>query len=245
MTFSDDLQGEMQGSWLDDDTADRLLAGLIAPDEAAPDYAQVSWIVRAATAAPSARELAKESQHVAAAARAVDLAPIAPRPTWRSATRSRFSRTRIVAAMVAATLAGTTGLAMASVLPTPAQDAISGVLAKVGISVPSSDDHPASTGEEISRIATTTDSTGVDKGAEISGIASGGMSHAGQNGAAHNAQHGAGQSGTGQDASADHEHSGGSSVGAGHSGDRSAGGSEDAPDPPAPSTSSHGSDARP
>lgn len=245
MTFSDDLQGEMQGSWLDDDTADRLLAGLIAPDEAAPDYAQVSWIVRAATAAPSARELAKEGEHVAAAARAVDPAPIAPRPTWRSATRSRFSRTRIVAAMVAATLAGTTGLAMASVLPAPAQDAISGVLAKVGISVPSSDDHPASTGEEISRIATTTDSTGVDKGAEISGIASGGMSHAGQNEAAQNAQHGAGQSGTGQDAAADHEHSGGSSVGAEHSGDRSAGGSGDAPDPPAPSTSSHGSDPRP
>ncbi|MEO8293177.1 MAG: hypothetical protein ABI635_08560, partial [Actinomycetota bacterium] len=182
MTLSDDMQGEMRGPWLGDDTADRLLAGLIAPDDAPAGFAQVARIVAALTAPPSTQELAHEAEHVAAAL-AVERAPIALHPALRrSSMRSSLSRAKLVASLVAATLAGTTGLAMASALPTPAQDAISGMLAKVGVSVPSSLDHPASTGEEISRIATTTDSTGVDKGAEISGIASGGMSQAGQHG---------------------------------------------------------------
>jgi hypothetical protein len=42
------------------------------------------------------------------------------------------------------------------------QDAFSKVLETVGITVPASGDHPASSGEEISEIATTTDATGVD-----------------------------------------------------------------------------------
>src|SRR6266498_5330854 len=58
----------------------------------------------------------------------------------------------------------------------------SSVLSSVGISVPAADEHPASTGTDISGIATTTDATGVDKGAEISSLASGGMSQAGVNG---------------------------------------------------------------
>jgi hypothetical protein len=56
------------------------------------------------------------------------------------------------------------------------------VLHKVGISVPGNEDHPASTGQEISNIATTTSSIGVAKGAEISTAASGGKSQAGQHG---------------------------------------------------------------
>ena len=140
-----------------------------------------------------------------------------------------MSRAKVVASLVAATVAGTTGLAIASALPAPAQEAISGVLAKVGVSVPSSDDHPASTGEEISRIATTTDSTGVDKGAEISGIASGGMSQVGQ--------HGGGQDGTGQDDPANRGDGQGSSAGDDHSGGHSSQGSGNASDhmtPPTP-----------
>jgi hypothetical protein len=239
MTLSDDLQGEMRDPWLDDDTADRLLAGLIAPDDAPPGYAQVARIVRAAVAAPSARELARQGEHVAAAGRAVSAARIAPRPMPRRASvGSRFQRTKIVATLVVGTLAGTTGLAMASVLPGPAQDAVSGVLAKVGISVPSSLGNPASTGEEISHVATTTESTGVDKGAEISGIASGGMSQAGQHGAG---QEGAPQNGKRQDDVKKPDSAGSapipdSSVGDEHSSGHSAEGSGNAPDPSAPPT---------
>ena len=86
--------------------------------------------------------------------------------------------------IVVGALLGSTGLAAAGVLPDVAQEAFSKVLDRVGITVPAGGDHPASSGEEISDIATTTDATGVDKGAEISSAASGGMSQAGQHGSA-------------------------------------------------------------
>jgi hypothetical protein len=105
----------------------------------------------------------------------------------------------LAAAIVAGALMILPGLAAANVLPDPAQHAVSSVLDKVGISVPAGNEehpsnpggHPASTGPEISRIATTTDATGVAKGAEISSIASGGQSQAGQHGKASDAPHGA------------------------------------------------------
>jgi hypothetical protein len=84
--------------------------------------------------------------------------------------------------IVTGALVGIPGLAAANALPDPAQHAVSRVLHKVGISVPGNEDHPASTGQEISNIATTTSSIGVAKGAEISTAASGGKSQAGQHG---------------------------------------------------------------
>jgi hypothetical protein len=235
MTLSDDLQGDMRDLWLDDDTADRLLAGLIAPDDAPPGHAQVARIVRAAKAAPSARELVRQDEHVAAAARRVSAARINRLPAPMG---SRFQRTKIVATLMVGTLAGTTGLAMASVLPAPAQDAVSGVLATIGISVPSSVDHPAGTGEEISHVATTTESTGVDKGAEVSGVASGGMSQAGEHGAGQDnaAQNSKRQDDEKKPDSAEQPPISGSSTGDEHSGGHSTEGSGNAPDPTDPPT---------
>jgi hypothetical protein len=83
---------------------------------------------------------------------------------------------------VTGALIGIPGLAAANALPDPAQHAVSRVLHEVGISVPGTEDHPASTGQEISNIATTTNSIGVAKGAEISTAASGGKSQASQQG---------------------------------------------------------------
>lgn len=95
--------------------------------------------------------------------------------------RSR-TRLKVGGLVVVGTVLGSTGLAAAGVLPDAAQDAVSKVFETVGITVPASGDHPASSGEEISEIATTTDATSRDKGAQISSTASGGMSHAGQHG---------------------------------------------------------------
>jgi len=96
-----------------------------------------------------------------------------------SPTRHR----RVLAGLIVmGALAGIPGFAAANALPDPAQHAVSRVLHKVGISVPGNEDHPASTGQEISNIATTTSSIGVAKGAEISTAASGGKSQAGQHG---------------------------------------------------------------
>ncbi len=127
-----------------------------------------------------------------------ELRSIATGPA-RSPRSFRLPRWMVVAVAVGALTVATGGFAFAGALPPPAQDAVSKALDRVGITVPiasdSSDrDHPASTGQEISTIATTTDATGVARGAEISTVASGGMSQAGEHGAATSApagEHGA------------------------------------------------------
>ena len=111
-----------------------------------------------------------------------------------------LSRPRIAAAFVAVSLACTAGLASAGSLPSAAQDIASAMLAKVGISVPSPNEHAgthpsvrgsssdanadAVTRSDVAEVATTTDLTGVDKGAAISSEASDGKSQAGQHGSA-------------------------------------------------------------
>ncbi len=184
MTPLGDFQDEMRGLWLDDGTADRLLAGLVEPDDAPPGYAEVARLVRAAGASATAGELAREREAVFAAAAAVRARPsgsVLPTPR-RSKMRPKLYRAKVAGLVVVGTLAVTTGLAAAGALPDPAQDVASDVLAGVGITVPAGDDLSAS-GSDISEAATTTDATGVDKGAEISAAASGGMSQAGEQGA--------------------------------------------------------------
>lgn len=189
MTPADDSIGAMGDVMLDEATVDLLLDGRLAPEDAPPGYADVAGLVRALSLPPTAAELALQVVAVEAALTELALRP-APRGSkapmaasgrkW--STRSRFLKTKVASVVLVGTLAGTTGLAMAGVLPAPLQDAASSVLGTVGISVPTSDGHPASSGEDISKIATTTDATGVDKGAEISTTASGGQSKAGRYG---------------------------------------------------------------
>ena len=95
------------------------------------------------------------------------------------------SKVGIAALVLSGALGATTGLAAAGTLPTGAQALAHDVLAKVGISVPDANASglPDTTkGSQISDIARTTSTTGVDKGAQVSTAASGGKSHAGQNG---------------------------------------------------------------
>jgi hypothetical protein len=180
----------MRGLYLDQDTADRLLAGRVDPDDAPPGYADVARLLRAAGAPPTPAELVREEQAVAAAARTVRARPVltSTPATRRHTVRSRFFRVKVAGLIAVGTVLGTGGLAAAGALPDAGQNAASDVLSSIGISVPAADqqpatdEHPASTGTQISEIATATDAEGVDKGAEISSTASGGMSQAGVNG---------------------------------------------------------------
>jgi hypothetical protein len=180
MTTRADTSGEMFGSWIDADTADRLLDGAIDPDDAPPGYRGVAVLVSALRSAPDASELAALEDAVAGAMAIREGGVIQLGEPRRS---RRSFRLKVAALAFVGALLGTSGLAFAGVLPQPIQDAAAEVLSTVGIEVPSSTDHPASTGEEISETATTTDATGVDKGAEISEQASGGISQAGEHGA--------------------------------------------------------------
>jgi hypothetical protein len=182
MSGWDDLPGEMRGERIDAGTMERLLRGRMTPDDAPPGYSDVASILLAAASPTTRAELAMEMAHVSRA-RAV----LGPRDTGR-----RPIRRLVAGVVVAGALLAVQGLAMANALPDPAQHAVSSVLDKVGVSVPAGNEdhpgntgvHPASTGAEISSLATTTDATGVAKGAEISTLASGGKSQAGQHGQA-------------------------------------------------------------
>ena len=191
MSGWDDLPHEMPIGTIDEGTTDRLLAGRIDPDDAPPGYAGVARILQAAGSLPRSEHLSREAELVAAAREVMGLR--APPGGGAGGSRTRHRRA-LAGLIVTGALLGIPGLAAANALPDPAQHAVSRVLDKVGISVPGNEDHPASTGQEISNIATTTNSIGVAKGAEISTAASGGKSQAGQHG--HRGNGGAPSSGT-------------------------------------------------
>ena len=199
MSFWSDMDYEVPVVELDMGTADRLLAGAVAPEDAPPGYAEVARLLEAASAEPTADELTREAEVVSmvtAAVRSSSSSNLSsPR---RSFMPFALSRPRISAALVAVVLACSAGLASAGSLPGAAQDIASDMLAKVGISIPGPNDnagtHPtgrgtsantpsgAGQGSEISELATTTELTGVTKGAAISTAASEGKSQAGQHG---------------------------------------------------------------
>jgi hypothetical protein len=195
-----DLESEMQRLPLDTDTADRLLAGSVAPGDAPPGYAGMATLLAAVADSPTADDLPRESETVALLAAVVRSSQ--PEMT-KPRRRSIVPRLRLATAFATVALAGATGLAFAGSLPGAAQDVASTMLDKVGVSVPgpnsNAGDHPnvrgkssdasvtsssSDKGIEISQLATSTELTGVQKGAAISTLASGGKSQAGKQGQA-------------------------------------------------------------
>jgi hypothetical protein len=192
MTLDGDYPGEMQRLSLDVDTADRLLAGSVAPEDAPPGYARLSSLL---ALEPPMEDVIADADFVAMLAATVRSSPTTERPSRRSI----MPRIKLAAALAVTALVGTTGLAVAGSLPGAAQDIASTMLEKVGVTVPgpnsnagkhpstrgSSSEHSGATptssgkGSEISDIARS-DLTGLDKGAAVSTAASDGKSRAGQ-----------------------------------------------------------------
>jgi hypothetical protein len=153
---------------LDRDTADRLLAGRVAPDDAPPGYADLARLVIAVSGPPAPRELIRLEEDVGAAA--------ATRSRRRASTsarreasrpRSRLARMRNVALVAAGAVVATSGLAVAGVLPDPVQDVVSDVLSRVGITVPAGDeqddgDPPGRSGSPVSPVAVVPERSVVD-----------------------------------------------------------------------------------
>jgi hypothetical protein len=125
---------------LDDQTADRLLGGLVAPEDAPPGFAAIAVLVRAARGPATDEELT--AVPFAAPARAPRTAggpsPVAP---FGSPRRRRGGVTVRVALVVAVIGCGTTAAAASQgKLPDPVQRAVSTVAGHVGWQVPSPDD---------------------------------------------------------------------------------------------------------
>ena len=180
---------------LDLNTADRLLAGTVAPEDAPPGYAGVARLLEAAWSEPTAEELAAEEEIVARIATVVRAPSGVASPAPRRRTRKRFmpalSRPR-VAALVAAGIACGAGLANAGTLPGVVQDFASAGLAKVGISFPGGDDEAATSPGEHRASAVTPSRAAVSvnarkakraearKGSTISAARRDAKGHAGQ-----------------------------------------------------------------
>jgi hypothetical protein len=123
------LLGELGGDplALDEETADRLLAGRLDPADAPPGYAEVAVVLSAAAGPPTPVELAGE-----AAATATFVATV--RPTARSRRRAGGRRTafgsRLVALAAAALcvmLVGGVAAATTGALPEPARRVVDAV----------------------------------------------------------------------------------------------------------------------
>ncbi len=196
-----DEVGGMEALSLDADTADRLLAGRVVPDDAPPGYAEAATLLQAASGPATGEELIGEAGTVAVMAAAVrDQVPETVPSPRRSHMSTRYLGLKMAAAIALGMLGAGTALAASGVLPGQA----SGVAREViqsgagSASTGQAGSHPAfattpgTAGTRISRLALGTDATGVDKGARISTVASGGMSQAGEHGSTAGDQGGAG-----------------------------------------------------
>jgi hypothetical protein len=122
---------------LDDDTAERLLTGRLAPADAPPGYGQVAAVLAAVSAPPDTEELAGQT-----AARALFAAATRSRPVdIRLSPRRTQVITKLLTAKAAAAVLGvlmTGGVAAAATgnLPAPAQQAAHALLGGAGVPAP-------------------------------------------------------------------------------------------------------------
>ena len=199
MTGPRDLGDEMRSLLLDRDTADRLLSGSMAPDDAPPGYAGVAGLLRSCAQLPPLDGVRERTTIYAMSQRIRSHRAVNPPVRGRVAAR-RSVRLKLVGVGVGAMLVGTSGLAFAGELPAPAQRIAHTVFASIGVDIPTPDDQrmiqdvpadsdgpspsvvaPAATkGGLISPIAAHNAGRGAAHGAAVSSEASDGHSQAGE-----------------------------------------------------------------
>ncbi len=139
MTGWRDLDGMRQYLPLDEWTADRLLAGLVDPDDAPPGYAGLALALGQARGPVEAGELAGRERIVAAVAAAVvDASPpttISTSPRRRPMI-SRLLATKVAAATITTALLATGAAAATGSLPAPVQGIVSDAADNVGVNLP-------------------------------------------------------------------------------------------------------------
>ncbi|MGH8976180.1 MAG: hypothetical protein ACRD0C_23570, partial [Acidimicrobiia bacterium] len=143
-----DLDGVRQPLPLDDWTADRLLAGMVDPDDAPPGYAGLARALSHARGPVESGDLAGRDRIVVAVADAVaEASPptTVPVPLRRRTMLSRLLCTKVAAATMTTVLLATGAAAATGSLPDPAQSLVSDAADVVGIEVPDApgDEAPA------------------------------------------------------------------------------------------------------
>jgi hypothetical protein len=152
---------------LDNDTAERMLRGTVAPDDAPPGYSRVSEMVAALTATPTADETAwhRFGYPVVTPPRANGATLTATRTQTRRA-RVHTRRLRVMTATLVSSVVVFGSLAAAGALPSRAQQITSDVLGQIGVSVPAPESHANSPAVDASGNDTSSNSTtGADSAA--------------------------------------------------------------------------------
>jgi hypothetical protein len=128
---------------LDEQTAHRLLAGALAPEDAPPGYGTVAALLQVARGPATAEEVARRTAVVSAMAAAIGngspaLATFAPKE--KHVLGKFLSLKALGIAVPVMALTATAAAAATGGLPGPAQSALHGALAHVGLSVPAPGD---------------------------------------------------------------------------------------------------------
>jgi hypothetical protein len=126
----------MHNPSLDPETAERLIQGRVAPQDAPAGFGEVAALLQAARRPVTQSDPSRRSATVAAMAAAVAVA--APAPTsFRAAVGPRRSlRTKLAAGSAAGLLSLFGGLAAAGALPSAAQNSVADAASHVGFDLP-------------------------------------------------------------------------------------------------------------
>jgi hypothetical protein len=155
---------------LDERTADHLLSGVLAPEDAPPGFSEVAALLAAVRQPPTPQELAACSQTVVEMAEHLTRTAAGAQTPFvqgrRRAGLSRLLRPRIAATLTAGALALFGGLASADALPNPLQHFAHVVFGAVGIHVPDSS-NPAVTSRPGTGSVNTTSTSPLGSGARF------------------------------------------------------------------------------
>ena len=149
---------------LDDDSAERLLAGDVDPADAPPGYAEVAVVLAAATAEPDPDELAGAAAAVAELAAVTRSGAAAARPARGPGRRRRTGLA--VAVVVGALSVGGVAAAATGHVPEPIREAARDVLIRAGVATA---DPPAVQGRDAAEAGAGGGASPEDQGAQPTG----------------------------------------------------------------------------
>jgi hypothetical protein len=134
--------GEMPRDPLDDATTNRLLAGALDPEDAPQGYAKVAALLQSAQRSETRPVVVGRSAAVSTIAAAIRSAPVVSLNPTRRGRPHRIAKLLTwkalgIALPIMALTGGSAAAAATGSLPGPAQSAVSGALAHMGVSVPS------------------------------------------------------------------------------------------------------------
>ena len=179
MTPSGDWQQDMERFALDQDTADRLLSGILDPEDAPHRYGEVASLLRIA-AGPTSGAQDGEAETVATVVEAIRSSRSPADAPHQSGRRVRL---KVMAAAAVGALTLTGSLAAANALPGPAQEVAADALAVVGFHVPTPADQSGTTphrpagGPAPARNGADTPSTATGSSPSTPTTTAGGSSH--------------------------------------------------------------------